>query len=595
MFLNANTGTYGTDDAVTADASGEETIEDTNPERGPSRAEARAMFRQLRTPDEVQPPNNGNGEHLPSLNDATEGLRWLYRLMMPLNVPIPDADVVHSSAAGFCSIPGILAKIEKGTPFLLTEHGVYMREQYLAMARYGFPYYLKKFLVQMIAAISRTAFYYADQISPVCEFNARWELRNGAERERIRVIYNGVDPVSFSPRRVSRPSAQTVVSIARIDPLKDLETFLRVADVVRQRIPNVQFLHYGPVADREYDAKVKELHKSLNLANTVKFMGTTDNPAEAYNQGDVILLTSISEAFPYSVVEALMCGKPVVSTDVGGVSEALEGVGLLARPKDIEGLADAVLRLLNLDEGARQELETACRDRALNRFTIDAALQGYRRTYQTLAEAYRRERAAGRIPSPQPVLQPQLTVVQDEPEVVAQVPTVDEQQDVIIVDQGLSAPPGEIAEEIERQRMMPPQEIEIVPGTPSGGYVPDADAGILEPDAPVIEPAQEFEIREMQPAVGPSLASDDPRERLAAFEEAYRVGGATLSSAVRVLLNDPDAELRRRAISPSVTAEALPRTEAIHLLSQVLSSDPDPTVRSAAAAALATVLAREES
>ncbi len=85
------------------------------------------------------------------------------------------------------------------------------------------------------------------------------------------------------------------------------------------------------------------------------------------------------------------------------------------------------------------------------------------------------------------------------------------------------------------------------------------------------------------------------RERLAAFEEAYRVGGADLSSAVRVLLNDPDAELRRRAISPSVTAEALPRTEAIHLLSQVLSSDPDPTVRSAAAAALATVLAREES
>lgn len=567
VFLRANTGEYNdAEEYETSDPYGEEVIEeeDNNPERGPSRAEARDLFRQLRRLEEAQPPQNGrNGEHLPSLNDATEGLRWLYRLLLPLNVPIPEADVVHSSAAGFCAIPGILAKVEKGTPFLLTEHGVYMREQYLAMARCGFPYYLKKFLVQMIAAVSRTAYYYADQISPVCEFNARWEVRNGAQRDRIRVIYNGVDPVSFSPRRVSRPSAPTVVSLARIDPLKDLETFLRVADLVRQHIPSVQFLHYGPVVDREYDETVKALHRDLNLGNTVKFMGATDNPAEAYNQADVVLLTSISEAFPYSVVESLMCGKPVVSTDVGGVREALEGVGLLARPKDIEGLADATLRLLNIDAPGRQELEAACRDRALNRFTIDAALENYRRTYVTLAEAYRRERAAGRIPEPQPVLRPQPTGVAETPE---------------------AAPLAEISEEIE-----------VVSDAGDIDHTPEGDAGILEPTSPVIEPEHDFEVRGLQPAVGVSLNSDDPRERIAAFEETYRRGGAELSEAVRTLLDDPDPEIRRRAIAPAATAEVLPRTESIHLLSQVLSSDPDPTVRSAAAAALATVLAREES
>lgn len=595
-FLEVNSngnGSAAEDDKATADAAGEELIEDedTNPERGPSRAEARDLFRQFWNAEEPQPPRNGSsGEHLPSLNDATEGLRWLYRLLMPLNVPIPDADVVHSSAAGFCAIPGILAKIEKGTPFLLTEHGVYMREQYLAMSRYGFPYYLKKFLVQMIAAISRTSFYYADQISPVCEFNARWELRNGAERERIRVIYNGVDPVSFSPRRVSRPSAPTVVSVARIDPLKDLETLLRVADVVRKQIPSVQFLHYGPVADREYNDEVRKLHKDLNLSGTVKFMGTTDTPADAYNQADVVLLTSISEAFPYSVVEALMCGKPVVSTDVGGVREALEGVGLLARPRDVEGLADATLKLLNIDQGVRQELEEACRDRALNRFTIDSALEGYRRTYNVLAEAYRAEKAAGRIPQPQPVLQPELTVVSDADAHVAEtqvVPVVDERQDVIIVDSG---PGSDVIEEIPA----PGEPVEVV-GEAEPGYQPEHDAGILEPDSPVIEPEEEFEVREPALVATASLTSDDPRERLAAFEQAYRAGGQELSNAVRTLLNDPDPEIRRRAIAPSVTAEALPRTESIHLLSQVLSSDPDPTVRSAAAAALATVLAREES
>jgi len=361
----------------------------TDPERVPTPLETRMNLRRLsRRPPRPQ-PGNATIYHLPTLNDATEGMRWLYRLLMPLNFPTVEADVVHSSGAAFCGIPAILSKLEYGTPFLLTEHGVYMREQYLAIGRYGYPFYLKKFVVQMIAAVSRTCYALADQVSPVCEYNARWEIRNGVEPERVKVIYNGVDSAIFTPRQTESAAAPTVVSIARVDPLKDLETFLRVAAEVRVQVPNVKFLQYGPVVDKEYNHRVRELWKSLKLEGTVEFRGVTDDPAGAMSGGDVVLLTSISEAFPYAVVEALMCGRPVVSTDVGGVPEALEGVGVLTRPGDVQALAEGVIRLLNLETTARQELRDACRARALNLFTIDAAIEAYRESYMALASMER--------------------------------------------------------------------------------------------------------------------------------------------------------------------------------------------------------------
>jgi glycosyltransferase involved in cell wall biosynthesis len=450
---------------------------------------------------------------------------------------------VHTSAAAFCGLPGILAKVERGTPLIVTEHGVYMREQYLALGRYGFPYHLKKFLMQIIVAVARTCFHYADQISPVCRYNTRWEILNGAAVDKIRVIYNGVDPVAYAPRKVSRPNAPTVISVARIDPLKDLESFLRVADVVRKHIPNVQFLHFGPVSDDEYDKKVKALHKELGLQNTVKFMGSTDNPAEAYNMGDITLLTSISEAFPYTVIESMMCGKPVVATNVGGVSEAVEDVGLLARVKDIEGMADGVLRLLRLDAASKAELETACRDRALNRFTIQAAVEGYRLTYRKLADQGREE-------------------VRRRAATAAQAPAVQLPAAQAVGYTGAIQPPAG----------------SVVQQMPSG-MAPVHQAAPQV--APVVESAEPHSpaITAPETSVEPSAVEAVP---LPPTEQEPSATG--LAQDPRSLLRHPSAELRIQAVQQLGTT--VPPQEATRLLSETLRSDPDARVRAAAASAL---------
>ena len=62
-------------------------------------------------------------------------MRLLYRWLTLVTISISPVDVVHAAAAGLCSVPGILARQNDQTAFLLTEHGVYLRERLLALAR----------------------------------------------------------------------------------------------------------------------------------------------------------------------------------------------------------------------------------------------------------------------------------------------------------------------------------------------------------------------------------------------------------------------------------------------------------------------------
>jgi glycosyltransferase involved in cell wall biosynthesis len=326
-----------------------------------------------------------NNHEPPTIYDLTESLRWLYRFLIPLNAQPPKVDVSHSTAAAFCGVPCIIAKLRDGTPFLLTEHGVYIREQYLSVSRMKLSFYAKDFLLSLIVAISRANYHFADQISPVCNYNKRWELAHGAREEKIEVIHNGVDPRVFSPLEAHRPRATIVVSAARIDPLKDIETLIRAAHQVKSEDSKVQFLVYGAVADTEYYEKCLSLRSSLGLADTVLFPGYSGTPWDVYHQGDIVALTSISEAFPYSVIEAMACGRPVVATDVGGVREALEGCGLLVRPRQPEALASSLITLLR-DQETRAEMGQESRDRVLNTFTLDQCVQQYGDSYLKLRE-----------------------------------------------------------------------------------------------------------------------------------------------------------------------------------------------------------------
>jgi len=322
-----------------------------------------------------------------TLEDVSVALSWMSALFRPLALTPPAVHLFHATVAAPVSLLGVVARLESETPFLLTEHGVYLRERTIDIsAADDMSFFQKYFLLRSADVMARTGYHFADLIAPVCDFNARWEIQLGAEPDKVRIIYNAVDSERFRPRprQPQTPERPTVVMVANVVPIKDVVALIQAAARVEKRIPNVQFLLYGSLeADPDYVAQCRALISTLDLHETVTLEGRHAQPELVYPQGDITVLASISEAFPFTVLESMSCARPVVATDVGGVSEALAEAGLLVPPRAPERLADAIVALL-LDPERRQEMGAYGRARVLQHFTIDHLLNSYKEVYTTL-------------------------------------------------------------------------------------------------------------------------------------------------------------------------------------------------------------------
>jgi len=322
----------------------------------------------------------------PTMADLTGAMRWLFNYLLPLNAHLPEVDLVHSTIAGFAGLAGVVSKLEHGTPYLLTEHGVWVRERYIAISAGPFTPFAKRFLMRLSAFVAKLNYRYADVVSPVADFNRRWELPFGADADKVQTVYNGIDPALFTsrPKPASRVGHPVVVAAARVFPLKDVETMIRAAAIVRETLPTVRFLLYGSLdADLPYTDRCRALITELDLEETFELCGFHSRPSEVYSEGDISVLSSISEGFPYTVLESMACGRPVVATDVGGVREALEGFGAVVAPRDPRGLAEGMITLLT-DDDLRLTLGRQGREQVLAHFRISRSVGAYRDLYARL-------------------------------------------------------------------------------------------------------------------------------------------------------------------------------------------------------------------
>ena len=316
----------------------------------------------------------------PSLYDVLEVTSSLARFLTPLHV-LPDADIIHTTANGLSALPALAAKWTYDAPVLLTEHGVYLRERFIEAHKAHGQDRVKGFHLLFFGRLNDATLQVADVISPVSDYNARWERQTGADPDKIVTIYNGVDPVLFPPI-VGEPEIPTVSWVGRVDPLKDVVTLIRAFAVVNNAIPEARLRLFGPIPEgnEEYHAGCVEAIEENGLQDVVVFEGLISPVVGAYEAGHVVALSSISEGFPFTVIEAMMSGRATVSTDVGGVSEAVADAGLLVPPRDPVALGEALVRLLEND-AERRRLGRAARERALEFLTLDRMADLYREVY----------------------------------------------------------------------------------------------------------------------------------------------------------------------------------------------------------------------
>ncbi|WP_406371196.1 GT4 family glycosyltransferase PelF [Streptomyces sp. NBC_00647] len=321
----------------------------------------------------------------PTVHDALTATDLLEHALRPLGVRIPEDSVAHAVSSGLATLPALVAHHLDGVPFLLTEHGIYMRERYLGYRALQQRWPVKAFMLGFYRELNSLGYRAADLITPCNQYNRRWEERGGADGDRIRTVYNGVDPHAF-PHAGPEPAVPTLTWCGRVDPIKDLETLLRAYAVVRAELPDTRLRLFGPVppGGEAYRTRLEKLAAELGVTDGLTFEGRITEVWRAYAAGHIVMLSSISEGFPFSIIEAMSCGRTTVSTDVGGVREAVGDTGIVVPPREPEKMAAAALTLLRDDE-RRLDLGELSRQRVIDRFTLRRSVDAFRTVYQELA------------------------------------------------------------------------------------------------------------------------------------------------------------------------------------------------------------------
>jgi glycosyltransferase involved in cell wall biosynthesis len=214
----------------------------------------------------------------------------------------------------------------------------------------------------------------------------------------VDVIYNGISLAKFSNENDGasarsqlrheigvREDDLLLLQVARLDALKDHLTAVRTLQRVTQLRRNVKLVLAGE--GPELEAISAEVRK-LSLQPFVRFLGLRNDVPRLMRAADMLLLTSISEGIPLTVIEAMAAGLPVVATRVGGLPEIVEEgrTGWLAPAGDDEELATAVLRLAD-NRSLQLEMGAAGRRRAEAMFSDEQMNAAYGRLYEEMLHA----------------------------------------------------------------------------------------------------------------------------------------------------------------------------------------------------------------
>lgn len=199
-------------------------------------------------------------------------------------------------------------------------------------------------------------------------------------------IPNGFDTELFRPDPAARtsvrselgltPDSTLVGLVARFDPDKDHQTFFRAAARLLPQFPNLHFVLCGAGTERS-NPQLMQLAADSGVSSSVHLLGLRTDVPRIMAALDLLCLSSVSEAFPNVLGEAMCCGVPCVSTNAGDAAEILGNTGSLCEPGNPESLATALTQMLRMPPRQRAESGLAGRERVRTRYSIEAITNRY--------------------------------------------------------------------------------------------------------------------------------------------------------------------------------------------------------------------------
>ena len=208
--------------------------------------------------------------------------------------------------------------------------------------------------------------------------------RHGVPARRVTVIKNGVDADFFRPPVTRQDLAPVILSVARLVPDKDPGTLVRAFRLAAADHPEAQLWLVG---DGPLKEPLGRLVHDLGLTARVRFLAARPDLRPLLHRASLLALSSVAEALPNVVLEAMAAGLPVVATRVGGVPEmvTLGRTGWLAPPGDAPALAAAISQLLGSVE-TRRAFGQAGRRRVQQDFSLTAMARRHQEVLQGLLQ-----------------------------------------------------------------------------------------------------------------------------------------------------------------------------------------------------------------
>lgn len=301
----------------------------------------------------------------------TQGMadwRWVNRIRQLLREERVDLIHAHEFDA---NVQGTFAAALTGIPLVATIHGKnYFWEKY--RRRLAYRWVSRR--ATMVAVSQNLKEFVVEKV--------------GIDRNRLQVIYNGVDvvpsyenaDVSEGRRELGLPEYDRVVGVVgNLYPVKGHQYLIESIPSILNKCPNTSFLFAGR---GHLETELKQQVQRLGLEGRVHFLGLRQDIARILTLLDVFVLPSLSEGLSMAILEAMIAGKPVVATEVGGNPElVLNGKsGFLVPPRDCQALANSVTTLLTNRQQAIQFSEEGKR-RAEGQFSLATMVNTYQALY----------------------------------------------------------------------------------------------------------------------------------------------------------------------------------------------------------------------
>jgi len=164
-----------------------------------------------------------------------------------------------------------------------------------------------------------------------------------APNQTIKVITNGVDTEFFIPNSKSGHQELIILAVGRLSKIKGYDILIRAVSML-----DIKFKLWI-VGDGSEIQNLKQLTKELDVESKIHFFGHIgkNELLLLYQQATLFCITSHNEGMSNAMLEAMSCGLPIISTDIGGSTELVQGNGIIIRKNSIDDLYHAIKKLVN--------------------------------------------------------------------------------------------------------------------------------------------------------------------------------------------------------------------------------------------------------